>query len=218
MIKNRKYLNMNLKSCIQRILSGNEMKTIIILSIVFIIPFLSCKSIKRIEINKANSIRINIIDVKRGSVEEPWDLDVEFEVINETDKDYFIPIPSDIYNNSFVTEPHFFSYELKGYDCEFEVLFSDGKVKKLDGFMKIEGKSKKIISMKPFNSLSVYCSAIENEQKYLKVVYMPDQKQISEEFVKNNYKDESELSTMLGVYKQIYADTIISLPFNLSFD
>lgn len=194
------------------------MRIVLVFSLILMIPFLSCKSMKNLESKKIETVRLNILEVKKGSADEPWDLNVEFELINETNKDFYVPTPSDIYNYSFVTNPHFFGYELKGYECEHEVLFSDGTVKKIDAFMKIEAKSRKKIIIKPFNSLSVFCSAIQGEKRYIQVLYTPDQEQLTDEFVKSHYKNESELNKIIDIYNQIYKDTIVSPPFNLTFE
>ena len=91
-------------------------------------------------------------------------------------------------------------------------------MKKIDKFLKIAAKTKETLTMKPFNGLGAYFSVIKDKQRYIQVVYSPIQNELTDEFVKNNYPNNSKFSAILDVYQQIHKDTIISPPFNLSFE
>jgi hypothetical protein len=182
--------------------------------LITVLAGLICSSSKKPFQNvNDNSVIINIVGINKGKLDLDSDINIEFEIINQTNKDIIFPKPVKLIDYSTMLEPEFFNVKVIAYDCQGLLLALDGFKKEAD-FAIIKANSKELFSLNPFENRGLECEKIEGEKQFVIIEYHPDPDKLTTEYATKNIKSvHPEFAG--NVFGNILRDTLVSKPFEI---
>lgn len=172
----------------------------ITLRIIPILLLYSCASNQLVsKKNKTVSIVVqNQSELKSNNI---LDIDIKFEVINDTDSLIYLPKPLNIDNSyGFINEPEFFN--ITYLNCNQDVFFEyQSKPKNIDDFINIPPNSSVVLEINPSIFDEWSCKFESGSNARIKIAYIPydslGMEQMAKDMLKYHSKNQEK-------WKEIY--------------